>query len=267
MRLSKDPKRESRGQNDGKSGVVVVGFLASGDISSVTSGPPTRPEAFGISLAIEGLVLGLLLAAPLFTSIAQPHLRPMLPTQISFFRPKPELRRESIVAARVTVHTPEIFDPFQSPEHGIVVAGINEDEGFSAPDPGVEGPYTPGGTAVPGDGIKQLVKEPQIPSQPVQVANHPLRVREGILEAQLIRRVEPQYPALAKQTKTEGTVRIHAIISRDGRITSLDILSGHPLLVQAALEAVSQWRYRPTMLNGEPVEVETSITVIFRLHN
>ena len=86
-----------------------------------------------------------------------------------------------------------------------------------------------------------------------------------MLQAQLISRIEPRYPPLAIQTKTEGTVYLHAIISRDGRITSLDVISGHPLLVQAALEAVRQWRYRPTMLNGEPVEVETSITVIFKL--
>jgi len=93
-----------------------------------------------------------------------------------------------------------------------------------------------------------------------------VKVSEGVLEAQLISRIEPRYPTIAVLTKTEGTVRLHAIISRDGRITSLDVISGHPLLVKAALDAVQLWRYRPTMLNGEPVEVETSITVIFRLH-
>jgi protein TonB len=67
------------------------------------------------------------------------------------------------------------------------------------------------------------------------------------------------------QTKKEGAVILHAIISRDGRITALDIVSGSPLLVTAALDAVRQWRYRPTLLNGDPVEVETTITVIFRL--
>jgi protein TonB len=93
-----------------------------------------------------------------------------------------------------------------------------------------------------------------------------VKLSEGVLQAQLISRVEPRYPPLAVQTRTEGEVRLHAIINRDGRITSLDVISGHPLLVKAALDAVRQWRYRPMMLNGEPVEVETSITVIFRLH-
>ena len=110
-----------------------------------------------------------------------------------------------------------------------------------------------------------LVEPPHV-VQPAQHEKRTLKVSEGVLEAQLISRIEPQYPSLALQTKTQGTVRLHAIISRDGRTTSLDVLSGHPFLVKAALDAVRQWRYRPTLLNGEPVEVETSITVIFRLH-
>jgi periplasmic protein TonB len=109
-----------------------------------------------------------------------------------------------------------------------------------------------------------LVEPPGV-AQPAQQEKRTLKVSEGVLEAQLITRIEPQFPSLAIQTKTQGTVRLHAIISRDGRITSLDVLSGHPFLVKAALDAVRQWRYRPTLLNGEPVEVETSITVIFRL--
>jgi protein TonB len=92
-----------------------------------------------------------------------------------------------------------------------------------------------------------------------------VKVSEGVLEAQLVSRIEPQYPTIAVETKTQGTVRLRAIISRDGRITSLEVLSGHPFLVKAALDAVRQWRYRPTLLNGEPVEVETSITVVFVL--
>jgi protein TonB len=92
-----------------------------------------------------------------------------------------------------------------------------------------------------------------------------VKVSEGVLQAQLISRIEPRYPPLAVQTRKEGTVLLHAIISIDGRITALEVVTGPPLLVQAAIDAVRQWRYRPTYLNGEPVEVETSITVIFRL--
>jgi len=82
----------------------------------------------------------------------------------------------------------------------------------------------------------------------------------------LIHRVDPVYPALARQIHLEGTVQLHAIIGRDGTIQSLEVLSGHPLLIQSARDAVRQWRYRPTLLNGEAVEVETSITVIYTMH-
>ena len=94
-----------------------------------------------------------------------------------------------------------------------------------------------------------------------------MKVSGGVMQAQLISRVEPRYPPLAVQTRQSGTVVLHAIISRDGRIDALQVVSGSPFFVQAALEAVRQWRYRPTMLDGEPVEVETTISVEFRLQN
>jgi protein TonB len=83
-------------------------------------------------------------------------------------------------------------------------------------------------------------------------------------EAQLINRVEPVYPKIAVVSGVQGQVKLHAIIARDGRIISLNVISGHPLLVRAAEDAVSRWRYRPYYLNGEAVEVETFITVNFR---
>jgi len=83
-------------------------------------------------------------------------------------------------------------------------------------------------------------------------------------EAQLVNRVEPVYPHIAALTGIQGQVKLHAIIARDGSIQSLNAISGHPLLVRAALDAVGQWRYRPYYLNGEAVEVETFITVNFR---
>jgi protein TonB len=96
----------------------------------------------------------------------------------------------------------------------------------------------------------------------------PTRIRQGgaVTQASLINRVNPTYPPLARQTRISGTVRLHAIISKDGSVQQLEVLSGHPLLVQSALDAVRQWRYRPTLLNGEPVEVDTTIDVIFSLN-
>ncbi|HXO37328.1 MAG TPA: energy transducer TonB, partial [Candidatus Acidoferrum sp.] len=92
----------------------------------------------------------------------------------------------------------------------------------------------------------------------------PKRITSRLTEAQLVNRVEPVYPRMAVLTGIQGEVKLHAIIARDGRIQSLNAISGHPLLVRAAVEAVEQWRYRPYILNGEAVEVETLITVNFR---
>ncbi|GAC1619990.1 MAG: hypothetical protein PVS2B2_05530 [Candidatus Acidiferrum sp.] len=94
------------------------------------------------------------------------------------------------------------------------------------------------------------------------------RIRQGgnVQAAKLVNKVQPQYPPLARQTRISGTVRLHAIIGKDGAVQSLTLESGHPLLVQSALDAVRQWRYQPTLLNGEPVEVDTTIDVIFSLN-
>jgi protein TonB len=95
----------------------------------------------------------------------------------------------------------------------------------------------------------------------------PSRVRVGgqVQNANLIRKIVPTYPALAKQARIQGTVRFNAIIGKDGTIQNLQMVSGHPLLVQAATEAVKQWLYKPTLLNNEPVEVITTIDVNFTL--
>jgi len=91
------------------------------------------------------------------------------------------------------------------------------------------------------------------------------RIRLSMLsEAQLINKAEPVYPRIAQLAGLAGSVKLHAIIGKDGTVQSLSLISGQPILAAAALEAVAQWRYRPYLLNGEPVEVETFITVNFR---
>jgi len=81
----------------------------------------------------------------------------------------------------------------------------------------------------------------------------------------LIHRVEPVYPALARQLGRAGRVELRAVIATDGTIQSLQVVSGDPLFYQSAIDAVRQWRYRPTVLNGEPVEIDTFITVIYNI--
>lgn len=91
------------------------------------------------------------------------------------------------------------------------------------------------------------------------------RISESLQSAQLFYRVEPVYPPLARQLRREGRVELRAVIATDGTIQSLEVISGDPLLIRSARDAVRDWRYRPTILNGQPIEVETHITVIYTL--
>ena len=89
--------------------------------------------------------------------------------------------------------------------------------------------------------------------------------RRAFPQGLLIHQVKPTYPPLAKQARIQGAVVLQAVIGKDGTIQNLRVVSGHPMLTPAAIDAVKQWRYKPYFLNGEPVEVETQITVNFTL--
>lgn len=92
-----------------------------------------------------------------------------------------------------------------------------------------------------------------------------VRISQGVTTGLLIHKVEPPYPTIARAARIQGNVVLKAIIDREGVIQDLQLVSGHPMLVPAAIHAVKQWHYRPFLLNGQPVEVETTITVIFSL--
>ena len=102
-----------------------------------------------------------------------------------------------------------------------------------------------------------------MPAAPVP-AVHAVRLSH-MSEGDLIHKILPMYPPLARSARIQGTVVLQAVISKQGAIENLRVLTGHPMLVPAAIEAVRQWRYRPYILNSEPVEVETQITVNFSL--
>jgi protein TonB len=126
-------------------------------------------------------------------------------------------------------------------------AGSPEGNPFVIPDPASErGPARP--------------KEGKETTEPTK------RIHVGTMEpAMLIHRVEPSYPPLGRQLRHEGRVELHALIATDGTIQSLEVISGDPLFIRSALDAVREWRYRPTILNGQPVEVDTHITVVYTL--
>jgi periplasmic protein TonB len=123
----------------------------------------------------------------------------------------------------------------------------------------------PGGT--PGGVLGSILTSSALapPPPPKAAAPKRIRVSAGVEAAQIITKTQPEYPALAKMARIQGTVKLEALISKEGTIQDLKVMSGHPLLVNAAVQAVQQWRYRPTLLSGEPVEVQTEIDVIFTL--
>jgi protein TonB len=92
-----------------------------------------------------------------------------------------------------------------------------------------------------------------------------ITVSQGVTQGLLIRKVTPNYPPLAKQARIQGAVVLQAVIGKDGSILNLHAVSGHPMLIPAALDAVRQWKYKPYFLNGDPVEVDTQVTVNFTL--
>ena len=99
----------------------------------------------------------------------------------------------------------------------------------------------------------------------VPVTPQRVRISQGVTKGLLVKRIEPAYPTLARSARVQGEVVLSAVIDTNGQITNLQLVSGHPMLVPAALSAVREWRYKPYLLNGQPVEVETTITVIFSL--
>lgn len=131
---------------------------------------------------------------------------------------------------------------------GIGTDGVNLPVGH-----GVDMPFNLGGTHT------------ILPIHPVATA--PAFRKSSLLEGNLIRKVPPVYPSLARNARIQGSVVVYALISKAGTIENLQVLSGHPMLAGAAIEAIRQWRYRPYILNSEPIEVETQITVTFSLAN
>jgi TonB family protein len=122
------------------------------------------------------------------------------------------------------------------------------------------------GSAQP-NGTVAAPPPPPPPPPPGGGSGAPSRIRVGanVQQANLVSQVPPVYPPLARQAKIEGVVRLSAIIDKEGLVAHLEVISGHPLLVPAALEAVKQWVYKPTLLNGQPVEVATQLDVNFTL--
>lgn len=116
-----------------------------------------------------------------------------------------------------------------------------------------------------GDALTSAKPPPVHPVSARKPDPTPIRISSKLSQSQLVYGPKPAYPRLALTARIEGTVRLQATISRDGRIENLHVLSGHPMLTGPAMDAVREWRYQPVLLNGDPVEVITEIEVNFRL--
>lgn len=262
--------RESFSRGEAAPGVLAR-CLIEGDRAALTGARRLRRRSLLISLALEAALLAALVLVPLLaTGSRRIYLRM---TPVPPRRGLPRANRDARSGGQRPPIGAQSTDPrrpiYQPPHIPDKVASNPIGDVAPAPPPGTGlGPEPPG---VPGgleSGPADPRSAPELPSAPTVLK--PRRgprpvVSEGVQQALLERRVEPTYPALAKQIHLEGTVQLHALIARDGAVRALEVLSGHPILAQAALAAVSQWRYRPSLLNGEPVEVETYVTVIFQL--
>ncbi len=218
-----------------------------------------------ISFALQGVAVGSLLLLPLLYNEGLPRLALLAPLLAP--APPPAAPPTPRPNSPATPQSNMIGDRLLSPSR--IPPAINLLTDTEAPppviDPGALGVRD--GTGYPnsrGTVLDSVFGSDHVlPPPPPPAVHHPAVSR--MMEGNLIHRVQPDYPPLARQVRVQGLVVLRAMISRDGAIEDLQVLSGHPMLVKAAVEAVRQWRYRPYELNGEPVEVETEVKVNFVL--
>ena len=235
-------------------------------LDSSARGKTRKPAAFAISLLLQSAVLTFVAAIPFIYAEPLPSRRLMSFLIAPPSPPPPPAPPAAERTVRVIVKARPQPQPIVQPaEIPSAVARF-----VDPPSPPIISGYAvsvPGGT---GDaGVKDLIENeiaPPLPPPPIPQP-HPEIIRVGgqVAAAKLISQPKPVYPMLAIKTRTQGTVRLEAVINRDGAIENLTVVSGHPLLIPAALEAVRQWRYQPTLLNGVPVEIITTVDVNFTL--
>jgi protein TonB len=222
-----------------------------------------RRRALIISVAAQSAILIAIVLIPLF---GKPERIAFAMTPIPpYFHNAGPTHPPSDPHQRVQRNTHFSSDPLLPPTRIPTRTDTTPDPGTPDP-PGI--PIGPG-PSTPCVGCIALDDNRHQPPPPAEVRPQiPHRLLVTHLEpAMLIRRVEPVYPALPKQIHREGRVELRAVIATDGTIQSLQVVNGDPLFLQSALDAVGQWRYRATVLNGQPVEIETYITVVYTLQH
>jgi protein TonB len=232
-----------------------------------------RTWATLLSFLLEFVLLGFLVLIPLWFTDVLPKQQLLTFLEAPPPPPPPPPAAPAPTAVRVVKVTSDMANgqlrtPARIPTK---VQLIKEDD---APPPaaisgGVVG-GVPGG--VPGGQLGGVIggiisSTPSAAAVPNLTKPTPQRVRvsQGVSKGLLISRIEPTYPPVARAARIQGVVVLAAIIDKKGNIQNLQVVSGHPMLAPAAIEAVKQWRYKPFLLNGQPLEVETAVTVTFQL--
>jgi periplasmic protein TonB len=224
-----------------------------------------RPWTVAVSLALQTALVAVLLIAPLL-HIAKLDAPPKVPLFLQVEKVNLQAKPEVKSAPQVSTAPRPVFHLSALQPPRLVPSTID-----MTPDPPQIGVTTPITT---GPSLGGLVSEipaqaPPKPPAPIPTVavqpTAPIHVGGDVEAAKLISAPRPSYPSIARAARVQGTVKIQATIARDGSIRNLQLISGPPLLVAVALEAVGRWRYQPTLLNGQPVEVITEIAVNFTL--
>ena len=233
------------------------------------------PWALALSFTIQTAVAAAIVLLSIITIDRLPEVQLPAPMPPLPRAPQPvELVDAAPVRTARTVTVNRIFTaPVRIPDRMAVV--VDDVSQTGAPVPAIEGIA---GTGLPpglysGTPLSRLnpferIAPPPPPPAENAAATKPTRtltIGGNVLEAMIIRRVLPEYPRLARDMRISGTVKLLGIISREGTVRELKVIEGHPLLVKSAVAAVMQWLYRPTLLNGEPVDVIAPIEVNFTL--
>jgi protein TonB len=215
-----------------------------------------RRKALVGSIFLEAALVGAILLWPLITPGVLPQQLSVTPLPPYHGTPSSETVRSAqpIVAHMPLIVITNVSHPVAG--HGRAVEAVTGE------------PLIPGEMDLGRRGSGPLIPGGSTAGRSIEIApptpnKRPLQVGGGVMEARLVHRVQPEYPMPARILHLAGTVELEAIIGTDGGIRQLEVLSGNPILAQAAREAVQQWRYQPTRLNGQAVEVETHITVTF----
>ena len=244
--------------------VALKPTMFSDSLLESSRGRSRRSWATLTSFAFEMLAIGLLLLLPLWKTVGLPAAR-TLSTPIALGHVAPAAAVPHMRSPASPTHPSTAPTMFVQP--GRIAQTIDtsiDDEpiGNASSDPIGSAVGSPVGSE-----IANVLSgsRPVMPAMPPPRASVPAFRTSKILEGNLINKVQPSYPPLARAARIQGAVILYAMISKAGTIDNLRLISGHPMLSKAAIDAVSQWRYRPYILNGEPIEVETQITVNFTL--